>query len=412
MRPFEPFDNFERGCAPDSKSLHETMQESCTTNLKPEEPPCRKPCIPYWQQTNKKECLEIGLIAVEEANGCGQTRLTRTIEKVIWQNTEEERCDELNNRKQLKQINQCGGERWVNTSRPCCEPLWVNAPNSEPMCDAGVERRIQIDGCGNTRIRTTGNAINWVSTSQTRCEPGDVYQVEQRNQCGEVRWVTVPGGCPCIPNWQPSGPERCGGQFVERQEVDGCGHTRWVPTASSIVWSNNGETRCQGGFIQEQQVNQCGGIRWSTTTRTCSNSPPAVALQPVWVNGLLSGQARDGATNVYVRLEVESGEIVWGYRDNAAQRQAWVTGDFNRNDYEARITLDQGIGDQVTTSGSPLDTWLDLGDVSVVSRTITITGPNNTDRLRQNVLIRIDIRKKGEGTSGGKTFGPFSMRTT
>lgn len=409
---YVPFDKFERDCAPESKSLHETMQESCVDALHPPERPCKKPCVPHWQATDKTECLDVGLVAVIEDNGCGQTRTVHTSQRVVWTNTEETRCNELQNRIEAKQINQCGGERWVTTFKSCCVPIWVNDPNSEPLCDGDVERRVQIDGCGNQRLRVTGNPINWVSTGQTQCDPGDVYRIEQRNQCGDSRWITVEGGCPCIPNWQSTGLERCTSTVIEAEQHDGCGGIRWQPTTTPVNWVNTGNTRCNGSFVQNEQTSQCGTTRWHTTNTPCTNSPPANQLELVWNGALFSGKAMDGPTSAQVLLDATSGMMMWSNRNSAQVSEPWVSGAFNREDYEARITMDEGTGDVVSVTGSQTGIWFDLGDTTLLTKTITITGPNNVDRLRQNIFIRIDIRKKGEPISGGKTFGPFSIKTT
>lgn len=402
---FVPFDKFERGCAPDSKTLHETMQENCNTNIRPEPEPCRKPCVPYWQQSDKKICMDVGLVGIEETDGCGHTRINRTTQRVVWENTDETRCNEPQNRIEVKQVNQCGDERWVTTSKLCCVPIWVNDPDGAAVCDGGVEQRLQKDGCGNQRLRPTGNPINWTNTGQSQCDPGDIYRVQQVNQCGETRWITVPGGCPCIPNWQPTGLERCTSNVIEAQEVDGCGGTRWTPTSTPVNWSNTGNTRCNGSFVQNEQISQCGTTRWYTTDTPCTNSPQPNELNPEWVNGLLSGA---GGTNISVRLESTTGLLIWAYNQNFSQ--AWVTGAYNRADYEARISVDMGTGvDQVQVSGTQQDTWFNLGDVASISQALQISGPPGR---RDNMYIRIDIRKVGEQIAGGKTFGPFAMRST
>ena len=403
---FVPFDKFERECMPEGKTLHETMQENCNSRLAPTPEPCPNPCVPYWQPTGNRRCLDIGVVEIEEADGCGHLRFTRITDPVVWEFNDQQRCDEPRNRIERQQVNQCGGTRWVTTAELCCTPNWVGTGDID--CTQSMERRHEEDGCGNTRLRSTGFPVNWVGTGEARCEPGDIYQVEQTNQCGDTRWLTIPGACPCIPNWQPSGPERCTGQFVERQEVDGCGHTRWQPTAVAVVWSNTGETRCNGGFIQNQQISQCGTTRWSTTETPCTNSPPANQLATVWSNENIIGSNGVGAfTSATVTLDASNGMISWSHRNQATQSEAWVTGAFDRNDYEARIIIDQGAGNTVVVTGSTSGVWYDLGSTTIVNGTIRINGPG--DGIRNGILFRIDIRKKNEGISGGKTFGYFTI---
>ena len=50
--------------------------------------------------------------------------------------------------------------------------------------------------------------------------------------------VTINVECPpCVPDWQPTGETRCRNCLVENQEADGCGNTRWTPTAESCACS-------------------------------------------------------------------------------------------------------------------------------------------------------------------------------
>lgn len=400
---------------PEGKPLNETMQENCNARLAPPVKPCPNPCVPYWQPTGNRRCLDIGVVEIEESDGCCATRFTRITDPVVWEFNDQQRCNEPRNRIERQQVNQCGGTRWVTTAELCCTPNWVGTGDID--CTQSMERRHEEDGCGNTRLRSTGFPVNWVGTGEVRCEPGDIYQVEQTNQCGDTRWLTVPGGCPCIPNWQPSGPERCTGQFVERQEVDGCGHTRWQPTAVAVVWSNTGETRCNGGFIQNQQISQCGTTRWFTTETACTISPPANELAAKYVGTTLSGNARMFMT---CRLDASTGRIYWRQSGEPEQSEPWVTGAYDRNHYEARLSFN---GDEPSDSfnrvrsGSALNTWIDLGDITTLTNTLTCTQDGypmvsgGTPAMPwNNCIVRFDIRKKGEGITGGCTFGPFLLR--
>lgn len=406
MNSFTPFDKFERACAPDSKSLHETMQESCKTNLKPDPQPCNMPgCVPYWQQTDKTICMSVGLIGIEEVDGCGHTRINRTTQRVTWSSTEETRCNEPLNRIEIKQINQCGEERWITTNKLCCTPFWVNDPNAVANCDDVTVRRAQIDGCGNTRIYNSGEAVAWISTGDTRCEPGDIYQVEQVNQCGATRWVELPGGCPCIPNWQPTGTQRCSGIYIDEYQADGCGNHRWVQTVMQVNWTDTGNTRCVDNLVQNEQVNQCGSTRWVTTDTPCSNAPEPNEIPTAWNGALLSGA---NGTTISMRLEAISGLLIHAYNQNFSN--AWVTGTFNRADYEVRLTVNTGSGaKEIEISGSDEGVWFNLGDVANVIKTMKIVGPAGQ---RDNIIVRFDIRKVGGPITGGQTFGPFTLRAT
>lgn len=411
-KPFVPFDKFERECVPENKSLHQTMQENCKDRLAPPEEKCPNPCVPYWQRTGGRRCLDIGVVEVEESDGCCDTRWVRIPESVVWTDTGNTRCDEPNNRIQKEQVNQCGGTQWVTTAELCCTPNWVNIPETID-CSQSMERVQQEDGCGHTRWRSSGNPVNWVSTGEVRCEPGDFYQVEQINQCGTTRWLTVAGGCPCIPDWQPLGPQRCTGDFIENQESDGCGHTRWQPTGTAVVWSDTGETRCNGGFIQNQQISQCGTTRWFTTATPCTTSPNPndLGLQDV------GGPQIDNW--FLIELSASTGVLRLQKENGAEYPVAWVTGAFDRNAYEVRITAtfpDPSTLEHPAAAdhfGSTLGQWYDLGETTVVNHTWKYQKPPDGMGYEywENIQVFVDIRKKNEAISGGASYGPIRIRT-
>lgn len=118
---FVPFDKFEYCHSVPAKTLHETMQESCNDHLKPEPETCATPCVPYWVPTGNRNCKNDGVVEIEESNGCGYTRFTRTTETVVWADTENTRCDEPSGKIQKEQVNQCGITRWIYTSADCPE---------------------------------------------------------------------------------------------------------------------------------------------------------------------------------------------------------------------------------------------------------------------------------------------------
>lgn len=374
MKPFVPFDSFEK-CDDTGKPLKETMQENCNERFNETEESDATLCIPFWQLTGEKRCLDINVLEVEEANGCGQTRFRRVVDPVIWTDTGETRCNTEINRFEKEQVNQCGDSRWQVTNTMCCDPTWI-------------------------------------STGEVRCEPGNIYQVEQTNECGQTRWQTIPGGCPCIPDWQPTGPERCTGANVEREEIDGCGHTRWQSTGTPVNWDDTDETRCNGSFIQIRQINQCGGLRWFTTETACTNSP-----QPNELNADLDNDGEwssAGSTTLHITLNVSNGKVGWNWRD-VYHEANWVDSAFNRQDYEARVSVvagDQPSSPHKMYTGPTLDTWYNLGDISVFSpafKSDKAAQPGNYNWL---ATFRIDIRKVGEPISGGITFGPLNLRAT
>ena len=125
-------------------------------------------------------------------------------------------------------------------------------------------------------------------------------------------------------------------------------------------------------------------------------------------------------------MDAAAGTIHWGqgdengFTDGGEQTEPWVTGAYDRGDYEARLsyTADGSEGEFRTRSGSATDTWFDLGDVTQINHTMTCIEtswplPNQGEITTWgNINIRIDIRKKNESISGGCTFGPFTLRAT
>lgn len=417
MKKFVPFDQFERECSIPAKPLASSMQESCNDRFQPDEPTtCSdQPCPPYWQPTGVTKCLDNGLIDQEEEDGCGNTRWTRTVDVVVWTDTGETECDTPNNRIRKTQINQCGTTRVISTTTLCCTPVWVNT-GEEPIynCDQSMLRVQQEDGCGNTRFQSNGQAVVWTGTGEARCQPGDIYEIEQINQCGTIRWSVVGSGCPCIPDWTDVGSQRCTGEFVEQNQEDGCGATRWNNTGVLVVWTPNGEERCSAtGYVQYQEVSQCGTTRWTTSTEdTCVNSP---APNEIPSEDLSWGYCNSGGDTMTITLMLNASTklIEWSRTgEGVIGSAAWVTGTVNRADYEARITY---ISPEATDSlhvysGSVIGQWYNLGDYTTVGGSFTCvdTGGTGADRVEWNFTeIRIDVRRVGMSIEGGASVGPL-----
>ena len=415
MKPFVPFDEFERECVPENKPLAQTMQENCNERLAPPEPECRTPCLPNWVATGEQRCTDTSsVVEIEEADGCGRTRWVKIPTNIVWTDTDTTECDEVNNRIKRQQVNQCGGTRWITTGTLCCTPDWVNKSPAEYNCDQAILRTRQEDGCGNERWYNTSEAVTWLPTGESECQPGDIYVIEEINQCGVTRNRVVDGGCPCIPDWSATGTQRCTGSFIEIQEQDGCGHTRWTTTDDAVAWTNTGETRCSGGFVQNEQINQCGTTRWFTTGTACTTSPEPNEIGSLWSGSTHSG---NGTKFITMRLDATTGMIYYQTSGKDEESVPWVTGGYNRAHYEARIsyTADEPADSLRTRSGTALDTWFNLGDISVMSNTHTCTQPDYpmpdaTIVEWRNLTIRFDIRKVGEPITGGVTFGPLLLR--
>lgn len=275
MAKFVPFDKFEKSCSPVGAPLNETMQESCNEKFQPDVPiPCNDtPCPPYWQLTGEKRCLGNGLVDVEEQDGCGNSRWSRTSEKVKWTPVGTPFC--VTNKFKQEQENQCGDTKEVFTGDLCCIPEWTpSGAGSTYRCDRSLLEQLENDGCGNERWVTLEQAVSWSNTGNSRCI-GLIFELEQQNQCGNVRWVNAGVPCPeevppeCVPSWVATTEQRCTGAVIENKEADGCGNIRWVATATTVEWADINDTRCIGGLLQKKQANQCGTIRWFDTAISC-----------------------------------------------------------------------------------------------------------------------------------------------
>lgn len=411
---FEPFDKFERECSLPPKAIKETMQENCNTNFPAQKESCNKRCAPWWQKTGEKRCNNSnGFLELEEADGCGHTRFVRS-ELMQWTDTTDTRDDPGgSNQKQKKQTNQCGDERWVFAGSLWCTPNWVNDPDAEVDCSQSMEQIRQLDGCGHTRMHFTGNPVNWIMTGDVQCLPGDIYQVKQSNQCGGERWITVDGGCPCIPDWTATSTQRCTGAFVENQEQDGCGHTRYTATADPVVWTPTGDTQCSpAGLVQNKEVNNCGTFRWVNTEDTCSNAAPPMELGDLGI-----GDEHHGSHSAIVtfKLQGSTKKITASGFDEGNGSFDWVSGAIDRSQYEAKFSLlaDESYGSSPPGryyAGSAMGTWLNLGEVDVIGGTFGISLddpviPTNWN----NITCRIDIRRVGHGAEGGASIGPFKL---
>lgn len=423
MKKFVPFDSFEKGCTPRGKDLAETMQDNLASDFAPDTaPPCSAtPCPPYWQRTGETKCVEAGFVDAEEKDGCGNSRWVRTVDKVVWTDTGEEECDTPVNRFKKQQVNQCGTFRLVSTNKLCCTPDWVPVlEGGEPImnCDQSMLRFEEEDGCGNTRLKANGQAVVWTGTGEARCQPGDIYEIEQTNQCGVTRWHVVGSGCPCIPDWTDVGSQRCTGEFVEQNQIDGCGASRWFNTGTLVVWTPNGETRCGGNsLLQYQQVSQCGTTRWWTSEEACVNSPPPNEIP---ADSMLFEYCNSGpnTTTCTLMLNAATKLIQWSRSgEGVIGSQPWVAGAVNRADYEARITyVASEIPDGVDRvySGSIIGDWYNLGDTTTVGGSFTCVDDGSVfpadPRVEWNFTeIRIDIRRVGGSVEGGVGLGPLRI---
>lgn len=138
---------------------------------------------------------------------------------------------------------------------------------------------LMVDNCGNVEWQVL-RELNWQDTGQIRCQRdtstgADEYtvEIEQVNDCGDIRWVVDPNGV----LWTPTGVIRCEQDYtlddegaladpgtVSRQEVNQCGDLQWV-TDRPQNWVETGQLRCVHGSEEdtEQELrNDCGDTLW------------------------------------------------------------------------------------------------------------------------------------------------------
>lgn len=145
------------------------------------------------------------------------------------------------------------------------------------------------------------------------CAPlGKPLAETMQESCDDKFAPTPPVPCsakPCPPYWQRTCEFRCHASgFVEYEETDGCGNTRWVRTSEDVVWVNDGENDCDDDNSTTErvtmvQLNQCGDERIVDAGRFCCT--------PEWVN--VPGEGEGYYEPVYdcnttmLRIEQEDG---------------------------------------------------------------------------------------------------------
>lgn len=229
--------------------------------------PCGdEPCTPNW--TSTFECRNSGRryqVFVDQ-NAC-EPSYEVDVGPVIWTTTRTY-CG-VDGFYVEEQVNQCNQVRHEATNTPCVEP-----------CDADT----------------------WTPTGQFRCDGSGAPEREERNDCGDTRWV------PVTPEYEDSATRRCdfegsGRVEVWQTEIHGCeGQWRddspvvWTPVVppefqcdasthqqrtenqcgdrrwevvGPVVWTPTGEEQCVDRFVQVRETNQCGDSRWRVTTTPC-----------------------------------------------------------------------------------------------------------------------------------------------
>lgn len=170
----------------------------------------------------------------------------------------------------------------------CCEDTeWQE--NGEQRCnlDTDTLERQEISNCGNLRWSEIA-PLNWQDTGETRCMEDDeceeptVREKQQKNDCGDVRWV--PDDNPLC--FKATTETRCTGlddpgtdYTLETLYVDECGNQEW--RSENRPWIDTREYRCEqdftdfwtdtsgdfpvppvAGTVSRKEVTVCGDIRW------------------------------------------------------------------------------------------------------------------------------------------------------
>lgn len=424
-KPFVPFDKFEKSCSPQGKSLAETMQANCNDRLAPEPTvPCSaKPCAPYWKRTCEIRCLSNGFVEEQETDGCGNTRWVRTVDQVIWTDDELLDCEDsqsTSERIRMRQTNQCGETREVDTGNFCCVPEWADtAGEGSPFYDCALSmlRVEQEDGCGNERLFTTALPVTWTDTAERQCADG-YYQREEINQCGQLRWTNIIEYV-----WTDTGETRCTGSLIEKEQENQCGTLRWIATSTSlawtdtgifdctttfqaeqenqcgeirmqdrgaVVWTNTGETQCGpiSENIENQQANQCGDLRWNDTGVACDAPVPAL---PEFIGGACYVDNPSTESSNYFLRFANNGtgteKVLFG---GGTSPFSWAPGVVDGAGYEIKVDFDFA-GSAAAYSGPTEGVWTSMA--ALVEMYWSVTSPSPSGAYLTGT---VSIRRVGE----------------
>jgi len=304
-----------------------------------------------WLATGEVICDE-GLLFVQERNQCGEIRLVATGSgDVEWVPTGEVACEWLPRENleefpqyttTVQEVDNCGNLRWVAGEGPI-EGVLTSGILCVPEFNAIVI--ILTNPCNSLaqwHSAKTEEAY-WIRTGQVSCNEGEVILLEEKDFCGNVRWVEDPSGAPAwhnsggdcsyncnpdtgylfriqqssccgggtrlvqvfeedgitpvAPEWLSTGTYRCNANtdMVEVQDRSQCNEYRWTE-CSPITWTATGEVRVFNGTSQLQAINPCGEIIWR-------DIPPESIVWTVTgvqacVDGYFQNQETDGFGNV------------------------------------------------------------------------------------------------------------------
>ena len=346
-----------------------------------------------WTATGETRCaLEVSRIENQEVNDCGDFRWVLG-DVFEWVNTGLQDCTNPDGFLHVQQVSPCGDLRWVTVSGGEGDAVVVWVPTGEIICEwvpregldetplytttvqevnpCGMLRWVAGEGptegiytgvkecfplgnfiavvqgnpCGGTAIQLFPEPEEnyWTRTGQESCNTGEIVLLEEKDFCGNSRWVEDPSGAPawhdmggdcsyscdpdtgflfqiqqssCCgggtrliqifeedgttpvePEWLATGIYRCNATsgMVELQERSQCNDYRWIE-CSAIFWSATGEVRVYNGSSQMQTVNQCGEVVWT-------DIPPesitwTITGVQACVGGFYQNQETDGFGNV------------------------------------------------------------------------------------------------------------------
>lgn len=308
-----------------------------------------------WLPTGVTSCGDT-TISVQERNQCGDIRWS-VGEPLVWVPTGEVQCipeprlgdmtDVPTYTVSTQEVNPCGGLRWIHnptivemvytTDFTCienagliisyidaCGSFAVQAvlktedeywtPTGNLQCGEEITQREERDACGNTRwIDDPSGEPTWFDVGDEcahRCDPdtGFLFRA-QRNRCcnGSERWVQVfepDGVTPVEPEWLSTGTFRCneGTGMVELQDRSQCNTFRWTE-CSEIIWTATGDVRIYSGNSQLQESNPCGETRWRDIPPESINW--TLTGVQACVNGFFHNQETDGFGNTRTTITTE-----------------------------------------------------------------------------------------------------------
>lgn len=246
--------------------------QDLTDNLRGCPPVCCEDEEQTWEPTGTIMCVA-DTVMQEERSNCGNLRWTER-GPVTWTPTGNFTCGRMTQSGDgfvtylitREERNDCGDPRWTDDAVETDAATTGNVQCDKDQNNTSIEWR---DLCGNTAW-FGGPLQDWRDTGELRCAPGSQtdMQKQQKNQCGELRWVADPSN---VQVWTDTGKVNClpDNETTEKEQVNQCGDTRWV-VGDAQTWVYTGEFRCLNfpsesypdGRTELKMVNQCGGIMW------------------------------------------------------------------------------------------------------------------------------------------------------